>query len=99
MGNNGVVVAVSPRRLSSTSQHRVPGCAAYCAENQLLEPRPARAAKATEDSVESGKLTAKQQLRAYVSARSTKLFIHDDEGVEIAMELHNSGQTPAYALE
>ncbi|MGB8887048.1 MAG: hypothetical protein WCC87_10020 [Candidatus Korobacteraceae bacterium] len=59
----------------------------------------ARAAKATEDSVESGKLTAKQQLRAYVSARSTRLFIHDDGGVEIAMELHNSGQTPAYALE
>lgn len=27
------------------------------------------------------------------------MFIHDDGAVEICLELHNSGQTPAYALE
>lgn len=59
----------------------------------------AKATKATEEIAACGKDTAKRQLRAYVSARSTKLFIHDDGGVEIAMELHNSGQTPAYELE
>jgi len=41
--SNHVTAAVSPHRLLSTSQNRVPGCAARCAENQLLPPRPARA--------------------------------------------------------
>lgn len=58
----------------------------------------ARAAKATEESVKSGKDTAKRQLRAYMVVRNARLILHEDGFVEAKMELANCGQTPAYDL-
>jgi hypothetical protein len=56
-------------------------------------------ANTARQSLELSRDTAKRQLRAYIAVKNTKLFIHDDGAVEVALELHNSGQTPTYELE
>jgi hypothetical protein len=58
-----------------------------------------RAAKATEDSVEVGRDTAKRQLRAYVTVngvvRTKDPGNPNGEGFAVMIEIKNNGQTPA----
>ena len=56
-------------------------------------------ARIAQASLELSRDTAKKQLRPYIALKEPRLFLHDDGAVEFALELKNSGQTPAYELE
>jgi hypothetical protein len=65
-----------------------------------------RQTKATEDAVEAANKsytlaedTTKRQLRAYMNYRQGKIFVVDGKVPRIAIELENTGQTPAYSVQ
>ena len=59
----------------------------------------ARAAKATEDSVELAADTAQRQLRAYVCLSVALMKFYGPNQFEAQLTFKNSGQTPAYKVD
>jgi hypothetical protein len=57
-------------------------------------------AEATKASVVLAEMTAKRQLRAYISCRARVDDLREtDEGFEVTMSVRNNGTTPAYSVQ
>jgi hypothetical protein len=57
------------------------------------------AAIATKHSIDLSRITAKEQLRAYLAARQGRVFLLDGGALRVRMEIENFGQTPAYEIQ